>query len=390
MSNFGTHKEEFSKTTEKILKEKLSTNQNTLNSYVIELENNFNTVISYCESKYDNLDEDSKSELKEEIVKLKIKLKECIKKLKLNYTLSEDIFEKIKLIINQTSDDTDTSDNIDLSDDTKTMAITAVDFLRLCAQTINKNYAGDPLSLQAFLNSIELLETVQDEHAQTLVKFVMTKLEGKALECVPPKPKELKEITEALQKRIKPDSAKVIESRMSTLRFDSSKLQDYTRELDQLSEALQRALVTEGIPQEKALSMAVEKTVEICRRNAKSDLIKSVIASTSFQEPKEVTAKFSTESSSKDAIATISHFRGNRRKSYNGNFNGNYNRNTYNNRGRGYGGRNRGRGNNNNSRNFWNNKNNNNNQFNSRRNPVHHIQGNSSSPQVLDLEEGAN
>lgn len=39
-----------------------------------------------------------------------------------------------------------------------TMNVT--EFLRLAGSTINKNYGGDPLTLTAFVNSVELLKSV--------------------------------------------------------------------------------------------------------------------------------------------------------------------------------------------------------------------------------------
>lgn len=115
-------------------------------------------------------------------------------------------------------------------------------------------------------------------------------------------------------------------------------------------------------------------TVEMCKSNARNDYVKTVIAATTFTEPKEVLAKFVVESTSekdkKEAqILNFSSNRGRnghgrgRDRTQNGNFrqnnnfnngqqqnrrnynnNGQYRNNWYNN-GRGYGnGRGRGRG----------------------------------------------
>lgn len=59
--------------------------------------------------------------------------------------------------------------------------------MRLAASTINKNYAGDPLTLESFLSSIELLRLVTPQNLEeTLLRFVPKKLDGKALEAIPP------------------------------------------------------------------------------------------------------------------------------------------------------------------------------------------------------------
>lgn len=55
------------------------------------------------------------------------------------------------------------------------MSQTATDFLRISAQTINKNYSGDPLSRDSFINSIELLESIAEaadiDTQKTIFKF---------------------------------------------------------------------------------------------------------------------------------------------------------------------------------------------------------------------------
>ncbi|KAI8117385.1 hypothetical protein CVS40_10689 [Lucilia cuprina] len=43
--------------------------------------------------------------------------------------------------------------------------------------------------------------------------------------------------------------------------------------------------------------MAIEQTVSTCRNNAKSDMVKAIIASTVFKEPKDVVAKLIIEES---------------------------------------------------------------------------------------------
>lgn len=55
---------------------------------------------------------------------------------------------------------------------------------------------------------------------------------------------------------------------MMALKLDNSKTVKFTNEAEKLAEALQRSLIVERIPQAKAKSMAVEKTVEMCRQTA--------------------------------------------------------------------------------------------------------------------------
>lgn len=61
-----------------------------------------------------------------------------------------------------------------------------LEFLNLASKTINRNYDGDPLALQAFINSLELLnDFITDDLTPTFCRFVKSKLEKRAMECVP-------------------------------------------------------------------------------------------------------------------------------------------------------------------------------------------------------------
>lgn len=201
----------------------------------------------------------------------------------------------------------------------------------------------------------------------------MTKLEGRALECIPTNNVTAESIKEALNANIKPDNSNVISGRMLALKLKPKKLAESGKQAEELAEALERTLVIEGTTQAKARQMATEKTVDMCRINARSDLLKSVLASSTFVNPKDVIAKYVTESSKETQVLAIynnrfgnnnnrgrGRGRGGRYNNNNGNRNNNYNNN--NNNGNGYNnnyrGKRGGRGNNNNNgRNYNNNYN---------------------------------
>ncbi len=216
-------------------------------------------------------------------------------RLKLHIQIPNLILPEIKGEQLESDSDSDLADE-EIIDNSK-MPQGKIDILRLCAQTINKNYSGDPIGLNAFLNSITLLEDVTEaENIETLKNVILTKLEGKALEAVPERPATILIITEALKDKIKPDNSKIIEARILSLRNDNISSQDFSKRAEDLSDALKRALIVEGISQDKANEMAVDKTVEMCRANTRSNLVKSVLASSTFKDSKSVIAKFLVES----------------------------------------------------------------------------------------------
>lgn len=258
---------------------------------------------------------------------------------------------------------TETENDIAIGD-LFTMAnqMTNLEFLNLASKYINKNYAGDPLALNSFINSLELLNDFATDALQpTLFRFVKSKLDGKALEAIQGNPdiNSVQKIIDSLKAQIRPVNSKVVAGRMLALKPDKTKLTEFSEQAESLAEALQRSLIIEGIPQAKAREMTIEKTVELCRTAAKSDLVKSVLAASHFDSPKEVIAKYLVENATETTEKQIlsyqkysnknSHNRGNNRYNNNNRGNrscGNNNRNNY--RGR-RGNRYNGRGNNRNS-----------------------------------------
>lgn len=89
----------------------------------------------------------------------------------------------------------------------------------------------------------------------------------------------------------------------------------------------------------KADELTIERTVELCRINTNSDLVKSVLESTSFDSPKEVIAKLITQSNKVKKDAQVLAFRSTKKNFSRNNFSRNkgyYNNNgnnSYNNNG---------------------------------------------------------
>lgn len=70
---------------------------------------------------------------------------------------------------------------------------------------------------------------------------------------------------------------------------------EFAKQAESLADALQRSLVLEGINLPKAREIAIKKTVEMYKQTAKTDYVKSVLASTSFPDPKSVISKLIVE-----------------------------------------------------------------------------------------------
>lgn len=176
------------------------------------------------------------------------------------------------------------------------MAMTPVEVIGLLSKLLPNTYSGDPLALDAFINSIQLIQNVIGANQPAIVLgYVKSKLIGKALEAVPREPENVNAIVQALTANIKPENSKVISGKMMALRADNKNKTELAKIAEELAEAFQRASIVEGIPQVKSKEMAIDETVKMCRNNAKTDLVKGILAASKFDSPAEVIAKYVVE-----------------------------------------------------------------------------------------------
>lgn len=352
--------DKFTLIAKRILKENISKNLATLNNYKNDILKGYNAYVLFAKSKY--TDKNSKEKLNASLNIIKTKLEACLTKLNCNPIIPEN-FELIDV----------TQIEIKNVENTPTTMASNIEILRLCGETIPSAYSGDPLALQSFINSIDLLDSMATEQQKPLiVSFIKTRLNGKALEALTEANNTTESIKEALRKTIKPENEKIIRGKLSALRADRTSLQDFSKQAESLADSLKRALILDGIPAQKANSMVIEETIQMCKTSTRSDYVKSVMASATFATPKEAIAKFIIENGNEKAEKQVLAFRSNpnqprnKFQRYPTNFQGNRNnfhrnQNNYNNYGRNY--RNNRNTFQNNNRNHFQNRNNNNAQY---------------------------
>lgn len=463
--NYKQEVELFNNTIKKVLKTNLSKNKETLDSYRKQLIKANNRIVSYINEAYFQVKRADQVFFDGQLERIRIKIKDCFDKLQCTSELGalttlikeEDIgpvkleckeeqytdtdsenneqeiasssqpkeiiastlIEKVEPSNSEVEDKNINNNKIDLHTESESenrieenMAdMQAPEFLRLCGTTINKAYSGDPLALKSFIDAIDLLNSLATTNAlrQTLFSFLKTKLEGRAREFIVDSVDNIDSLKQALTNNIKPDNSKVIEGRMLGLKFNLNNSDEFSEKAESLADALRRTLIIEGMTPNKANEIVIDKTVELCRRNTQSPIIKSVLEAAKFEQPKDVVAKLITQidkskaetqvlsfvSNNKRGRGNKNNFNNNERRqnnnnaSYN-NFN-NVNRNNSNNfrngRGRGRGG-NRGRSNNRNYNNGYNNYNSGYDNYNNRHNNVRIFtnQGNANAaPQAMSM-----
>lgn len=305
-----------------------------VNVYVGELIVSYNSYITYVREHFTNFNEKSKQQTKEKVSEFKLKILKSLNILGLETDLPEnfDDIENNKIVALGTLGDTETvpqstvfvpsaNDRIGESSNGKTigsdkapnandnqfsfvalvdgedkMVQSFVEFMNIATKTINFRYNGDPLQLRTFINKAKLLDrATEQENKGALVEYIISCLEGKALEVIPENAVTLQAIIDALSDKIKFENAMVIEGRLMALRADQNKLNDFATKAEAVSDELIRALTLKRIPHDVATEMAVEKTIELCQLNAHNGGIRQILSSVKFDTPKEVVSKYIIE-----------------------------------------------------------------------------------------------
>lgn len=151
-------KNEFIKVAKRILKENISKDPNTLNTYKIDIIIAYNNSISYANSIWSNLTESEQNTVYSELLYIKTKFKECLGKLKYKYNLPENILIEVEetdiFLITELTNESDIS-LISEPINKPNMATSKIEFLRLCGDTIPNTFSGDPLHLKPFIRYVK-------------------------------------------------------------------------------------------------------------------------------------------------------------------------------------------------------------------------------------------
>lgn len=315
----------------------------------------YNDIIKYCKPIFESKETEKREYVRRKLVNIRDRLNHCLGVLNKRIKVPTDFVTEVSTeeIEKPNADQKKEDKNSKMPNDPFT-------YLSHVSKIINTNYKGDPNALNAFITAIELAESVTpNEHKESLIKFIKTKLEGNALDAIKNiTVNNTTDIITALKNKIKIETSKVVLGRLLALRAERHSLQKFQEQADELANALRRAYISEGMTPELAENTTIDKTVEMCRLSAKTPLVKSVLASTHFNDPKEVLAKLITESNYENNETQILYYTRNNMRGRDGR-QSNYQNNQY---------RNNSRGNNRNGRGYYNNFNNRNNYSNGNHN----------------------
>jgi hypothetical protein len=284
----------------KVIKEKLSSNENTLEGYRVQIKLAYNSYIDHVSLNWNKISVENRPIIEERITKFQSRVGIAYSKLNAKLSMFSSLFDKLEYTISsgETGEKSELDEykehsQIDNNLEKNISTMESTDFLKLASSTINKSFGGEPSQLPSFINAIRLLESMATTEAlkTLLVSFIKTRLENRAIEFVNEEHITTALIIETLTKNIKFDSSKVIEGRLLSIKYGNNSSESFAKKAEELSVELRRSLINEGMTASKATEITIDKTIELCRNNTSSDLVKSVLESSKFENPKEVIAQ---------------------------------------------------------------------------------------------------
>lgn len=202
----------------------------------------------------------------------------------------------------------------------KTMEI--FELLKFAGSTIKPITGDNPDEVDPFISNIRLVQALAGDNSlfnTHFVQFVIGKCNGKAhriaVGCA-----TIEEIIVAIKDGIKRDPSAVIEARLAAVQFDNRNLTDFAEKTEKQADSLYEALISEGCSKAKAMEFTIQKVVDSCRKQARLDIVKSIISSSNFSHHKEVLSKF---------IMEVARAVDEKKEQRNSNYNNNYNNNNY-------------------------------------------------------------
>lgn len=127
------------------------------------------------------------------------------------------------------------------------------------------------------MGQVRLAKTIiRDHHPEVFLAYVKSRLTGKALEHAGPAA-NIDQLIQNLTGKIKFENSCVIHGKIMALRAENANKSDFSKKADELAESLRLAYISEGIPNQVSTNMAIKVTVNMCRSNARSDLVEHTI-----------------------------------------------------------------------------------------------------------------
>lgn len=129
------------------------------------------------------------------------------------------------------------------------------------ATALVQYYDGKHEETEAFIEAIELLdELTAPEHKNTMIKFIKTRIRGKARDTISSETTTVAQLKAKLKEKFSTKlSSDAILAKLKACKQGNRKLEDFTEQIENLSRQLSRAFITEQVVTGEAAGKLAEK-----------------------------------------------------------------------------------------------------------------------------------
>lgn len=375
-------RDEFNRTLKCISKENLP-KRSTCNKHIATLVAEHNKLVTICEAHLETLDTNHKEYIIDIFLKVKNKLNQILEKFNIEERPSDSFFEFFHL--SQLDCDIEIEKDLSIKFHSLTieepkMSQSITEFLSSAAKILPE-FDGKAENLQSFIDALNILDMIKDNHEAVAVTLIKTKLKGASRHLITNQ-NTITDIIQKLKASVKSESTEVLSAKLLSIKHNKN-TNAVVKEIEEITNLLQTAYISEGLPTEVAAKYSTQIAVKSLIKNAPNERSKLIMEAGQFKSLGEAVTKYISTvqevSSSSNVFFTNRSFhgsynnRGNRFGKYNRSYRGRNNNNYRNNSNNNY--NNRDRFPSNNARNYTNN---NTNHYNTR--PCETNQGNSGTP----------
>ncbi|XP_036321604.1 uncharacterized protein LOC118735764 [Rhagoletis pomonella] len=170
------------------------------------------------------------------------------------------------------------------------MTQTTVAFIKT-ASSILPEFDGKPENLPSFLDALDILEQIKENHEAIAVSMIKTKLKGTARNFISNET-TIQEIKRKLKNAIKGESVEVLTAKLLNIQQRSKTANQYTAEIEKLTKSLEGAYISDGLTTDLATKYATQTAVKAMCKNCSNDKVKTIMQAGTFTSMNEAVSKF--------------------------------------------------------------------------------------------------
>lgn len=197
------------------------------------------------------------------------------------------------------------------------MAKSAIEFINFATKTIPE-FDGSPAELQRFVDAVNLVNKNVGEFVESAIEVVKSKLKGTARNYITNEA-TLVAIVNKLKDKVKPESPKLVLSKLKTLKPSNKNPNDYIKEVENLATALQRSYICQGMSLDLAEEYTIDGVIQSVKANSPDEKVKAVLEARDFKSVSDISEKYlSVKSENSQTNSQVNYFQRNNFDYYRG------------------------------------------------------------------------